>query len=1108
MMKFISILITSVLIFSVSEAIAQCTVTASPSVVTINCGDTIDLSAVGLSSTPVLSTDFDGAALGPGWSTSAVMLYNNPCGPSLNGSPAAWFGNVPLPRTLTSNGFDLSCGGQVCFDIDFAGDDACGGCSDCEDPDLIDEGVFFQYSVNGGATWVDIFYFQTNAANSTPYYQWGNYCFMLPPAAWSTSTMFRWDQPNISSSLNDHWGIDNVSIIPSNCGYWYDWSNLPASNDPPAQTVTPNTTTTYYVDYTDGTDICTDSVVINVVPLVASAVAVDTNINCGSCTDINLLVLNDVTNQYSDDFDPNYDPAMWNIIIGGTANANCGSLSGNALHFDGTSGRLATTLPIDASNCSNLTFSMFMGNNGTSAPCGNVGPGENVKLQYSATGGSSWVDIMIYDQALWDANNAWQTFNEVIPAAAQTTSTLFRWIQPSFSACFGCDNWALDNVNVACSSPNISYSWTPSTGLSDPAIQNPTACPVADVTYTAVVTNSITGCTATDDISINVGVCACMFNSFTYTINQCQTGGTYSISGDFDYFLNPGTGSLIVEATNASGTYTQTIPGPFTDFQLSNYAITGIPSDGSPVTITVYFSDETTCESVLTGNSPVLPTVTNFSGGSTYCAGDAMAPLLVDVNGTGPWTIDYTVDGTPMSASGATSPININPTIGGDYVLTLVTDVNCSNTASGTQTIIINALPTVTSLTGGGIYCEGDVVNDIFADLTGVAPWNLDYTLDATPMSQTNAASPVNLGNAAGVYVVTGISDANCSNTAAGSQTIVVNPLPNVSAGNDFTICEADPAFLAGSGAASYVWNNGVTNGASFSPISTATYTVVGTDINGCISSDSMVLTVEPLPVVSFIADDTDGCSPMTVEFTNTTPGNISTCIWNIQGAEILDGCTINYTFNSPGLYDVMLTTTSAAGCTNSVTYDDYIYIEADPVANFIPSTSEISVYSSDVTFINESIGATTYEWDFGDGLGPVYDEEPTVTYPPELSTNYSVTLYAFSPLGCMDSLTRAIFYREDVIFYVPNTFTPDGDEHNQVFQPIFTSGYDPYDFNLLIYNRWGEVIFETNDDTEGWDGTFKGKVVQGGTYSWKIEFKTIYTDERIMVTGHLNLLK
>ncbi|MDG1334404.1 MAG: gliding motility-associated C-terminal domain-containing protein [Crocinitomicaceae bacterium] len=1110
MMKFITTLLLGLSLFSMSDANAQaaCNVTASPSMVTLNCGDTLNLDALGLSANPVLATNFDGGAIGAGWSTTAIMLYNNPCGPSYDGTPAAWFGNVPLPRTLTSNGFDLSCGGQVCFDLDLAGDDICGGCSDCEDPDLIDEGVFFQYSINGGATWVDIYYFQTNSANSTPYYSWNNYCFMLPPAAWTTNTMFRWDQPNISSSVNDHWGIDNVSIIPSNCGYWYDWSNVPGSNDPPSQIVTPNTSTTYYVDYTNGTDVCSDSVVVTVTPLIASAIASDTNINCGSCTDLDLLVINDVTNQYSDNFDPDYDPTMWNILIGGNANSDCGSLSGNALHFDGTSGRLATTVPIDASNCSSLTFAMYMGNNGSAAPCGDVGPGESVNLQYSINGGSAWTTMVTLDQALWETNSAWQQFNEIIPAAAQTTSTIFRWIQPSFSPCWGCDNWALDNVNVACQSPNITYSWTPITGLSDPTIPDPTACPVADITYTATVSNSVTGCSATDDIDIFVGVCACMFNSFTYNINQCEAGGTYSISGDFDYFLNPGTGTIVVEATNASGTYTQTITGPFTDFLTTNYLVSGIPSDGSPVTINVYFSDETTCESTLSGNSPILPTATNFTGGATYCAGDAIAPLLVDVTGTGPWTIDYTLDGTAMTVSGAASPIDLAPTTSGDYVITLVTDANCFNAASGTQTIVINDLPTVTDVTGGGVYCEGDPVNDILVDVTGTAPWTLDYTLDATAMTSSNPTSPFNLGNTPGVYAVTGISDANCSNTASGTQTITINALPNVSAGIDFTICEDDPAVLTGSGATSYVWNNGVTNGTSFNPATTATHTVVGTDVNGCVSSDSMILIVEPLPTVSFIADDTDGCSPHTVEFTNTTPGNITTCIWSIEGAEILDGLTANYTFNQPGLYDVTLTATSAAGCTNSETYTDYIYVESDPSANFIPSTSEISVYGSDVTFYNESIGATSYEWYFGDWTGTSFEEEPTVTFPSENPVNYSVTLYALSPLGCIDSMTRAIFYKEDVIFYVPNAFTPNGDEYNQVFQPIFTSGYDAHDFNMLIYNRWGEVIYETNDDTQGWDGTFKGNMVQAGIYTWKIEFKKLYTDERVMVNGHVNLLK
>ena len=103
------------------NAHSQCTVTISPDPITIDCGESVDLTALGLSATPALSTNFNGNTIGAGWATSVTVLFTDPCGPSLDGTPSAWFGNVPLPRTLTTNGFDMSCGGQICFDLDFAG---------------------------------------------------------------------------------------------------------------------------------------------------------------------------------------------------------------------------------------------------------------------------------------------------------------------------------------------------------------------------------------------------------------------------------------------------------------------------------------------------------------------------------------------------------------------------------------------------------------------------------------------------------------------------------------------------------------------------------------------------------------------------------------------------------------------------------------------------------------------------------------------------------------------------------------------------------------------------------------------------------------------------
>ena len=108
------------------------------------------------------------------------------------------------------------------------------------------------------------------------------------------------------------------------------------------------------------------------------------------------------------------------------------------------------------------------------------------------------------------------------------------------------------------------------------------------------------------------------------------------------------------------------------------------------------------------------------------------------------------------------------------------------------------------------------------------------------------------------------------------------------------------------------------------------------------------------------------------------------------------------------------------------------------------------------------------------------------------------------SPIGQF----YTIIMNDEVIYYVPNSFTPNNDQFNNVFQPIFTQGVDTYDFYLFIYNRWGEIIFESKDPSKGWDGTYNGVIQQEGLYTWEISFKMSQSDERKMILGHVNLLK
>ena len=109
-----------------------------------------------------------------------------------------------------------------------------------------------------------------------------------------------------------------------------------------------------------------------------------------------------------------------------------------------------------------------------------------------------------------------------------------------------------------------------------------------------------------------------------------------------------------------------------------------------------------------------------------------------------------------------------------------------------------------------------------------------------------------------------------------------------------------------------------------------------------------------------------------------------------------------------------------------------------------------------------------------------------------------------------MDSVSIVIPFDEQEIFYVPNTFTPDGDNFNQVFSPVFYSGFDPFNFEMLIFNRWGQVIFETHNTEIGWDGSYSDQagVVSDGMYTWKITYKNPKTDERKILIGHVLVLR
>lgn len=355
--------------------------------------------------------------------------------------------------------------------------------------------------------------------------------------------------------------------------------------------------------------------------------------------------------------------------------------------------------------------------------------------------------------------------------------------------------------------------------------------------------------------------------------------------------------------------------------------------------------------------------------------------------------------------------------------------------------------------------------------------------------------------------VVTGTGANNCQQTD--TALLIVHPTPVVLAGPDQLICNGSQTTISGSGADTYVWDNGVSNGVPFIPLASTTYTVTGTTNLGCFDTDQVVVNLEAPAIPAINSPITSGCAPVAVSLSNISSGTPSVnCTWNLGDNTVLDTCgAVDNVYTEPGCYDITLTLETALGCVWEETFDNYICVFANPIAAFTPTPGTLSELDPETTMNNSSTGAVTYEWDLGDGTFSD-EEEPIHIYPVVPVQNYTVELIATSDYGCTDTATAIIVINEELIYYIPNTFTPDGDEFNNTFQPIFTSGFDPFDFNMVLFNRWGEVVFETNDAKVGWDGTYHGESVKEGTYNWKIEFKKSTSDERVTIVGHVTILR
>ena len=642
-------------------------------------------------------------------------------------------------------------------------------------------------------------------------------------------------------------------------------------------------------------------------------------------------------------------------------------------------------------------------------------------------------------------------------------------------------------LNGSSTTGGATFSWAGPGIVSGGATASPTVNQPG--AYTLTVTDPANGCTSTATVNVTQNITSPNANAGTPQILNCTVtsvalNGSSLTAGAAFAWAGPGIvsgGTTATPTVNQPGTYTQTV----TD-----------PANGCTSTSTVNVTQNITPPNANAG-APQELTCTNPTrvlNGSSSTAGAAFS-----------WA------GPGIVLGGATATPTVNQA--GTYVLT-VTDLanGCTSTSNTTVTNAaapdVNAGPTsilncsVTSLALGGSSATAGVSFSWFgpgivsggATATPTIDQPGTYVLTVTnPANGCSSVSNVNITQDITIpYANAGISqEINCT-----YPTITVNGSSSTAGVN---YAWAGPGIVSGGSSATPVVNQ------------PGTYNLTVTNpVNGCINTSTVAITEDVvIPLNDFVADSLYGCGSVPVNFQETNGQVGMNYDWDFgNGSSSSAGSSVLHYFDQVGCYIISLTVTDPTnGCSNSVTYPSLICVIAQPVAAFSTYPSQLESIDGYLTTNNGSENATEYQWNFGDGSIGSNLTEPTHSYADNVG-NYTIQLVASNQGLCFDTAYVIIDVMESLIFYVPNTFTPDGDSYNEYFKPVFYSGFDSYDFTMLIFNRWGEIVWESHNYDIGWNGTYAGNIIPDGVYTWKIEVKTSRNDERKAYVGHVNVLR
>lgn len=565
----------------------------------------------------------------------------------------------------------------------------------------------------------------------------------------------------------------------------------------------------------------------------------------------------------------------------------------------------------------------------------------------------------------------------------------------------------------------------------------------------------------------------------TIWVDVTQNGCVYTDSIIVDYYtpiiVDLGNDTTLCEGADITldATDPAAISYLWSDFS-TNPTLTVLAAD----TVWVQVSDVncTYIDSIEITYYPALDI--GFPDDTTLCVGDSLVLSTNFVDATYLWS-DLSIDNKLTIFSSC-------------QVWLDVTQYGCLYTDS--IDILFNSLPIV-DLGPDTTFCEGT-----------------NYLLDAQnpgsnfewhDLSNSQTFTVTSTGD--NWVTVTDVNGCEASDTVYVEEAII-----NIDLGPDLLLCDGETqVFDASHPNATYVWQNASVSN-TFTVTSPDTYFVTVT-VDNCSDADTVI--VDYVYLSADFDVQSNACVGEEVSFTNlslVTSGNdvISSSIWDF-GDNVIntnDDPTHIY-FAGDVSYSVSLTVNTGNNCSATTVLTNIISVHTNPIANFKFTPEEVDELSPIVQFNNLSSDEDLWFWTF-DKFGTSTEENPEFEFPQNSAGTAEVTLVVTDNFGCVDSILKEIHIKENVIFYVPNAFTPDSYGFNSLFIPVFTDGFDPYSYHMSIYNKWGEIVFESYNHEVGWDGTYANTIMEMGVFIWKIEFDENIESEKHIVTGHVTLLR